>query len=78
MRNLFYTIFICITFTLIYSCTENVRSNKFEMKISCAVIDTLDGLEFAYRVNIDNNTNKEIDFFAGLEESDSTSSDGFI
>ena len=48
------------------------------MKISCAVIDTLDGLEFAYRVNIDNNTNKEIDFFAGLEESDSTSSDGFI
>ena len=77
MKHFLTKILILISVIFIYSCKENIHLNKFEMNIYCAAVDTLDGLEFAYRVNIDNGLDREINFYTGLDESENSTNDGF-
>jgi len=76
MRRLF-NIVVLIFMIILYSCREDTLTNKVELKIDNCSIDTLDGLEFAYRVKIANKSNKKINFYTGLTESESLAKDGF-
>ena len=56
---------------------ETNRHNKIQMKLNYAAVDTLDGLEFAYCVNIVNGLNRKINFYTGINEKEVSVSDGF-
>jgi len=77
MKHFLAKFLILISLAFINSCKENIHPRKFEMNIYNAAVDTLEGLEFAFRVDINNGLNKEINFYAGLDESESLKSDGF-
>lgn len=77
MKQFSHTFLILTVLFLAQGCKENIQPNKFRMEICCAAIDTLDGLEFAYRLNIDNSSNTEISFYTGLDQSESIATDGF-
>lgn len=62
---------------IFFSCTEKKSANMIELKIDMCSIDTLDGLEFAYRVKVDNNSNEKINFYTGLTENETPAKDGF-
>ena len=76
IRRLFNIIILIFVINL-YGCREDASTNKVELKIQNCIVDTLDGLEFAYKVKIDNKSNKKINFYTGLTESESLAKDGF-
>lgn len=53
------------------------NKDKIDMKILSAAIDTLDGLEFVYKVEVSNNTKNDIKFYTGLDEREEPKRDGF-
>lgn len=77
MRKIFFYYSFSVVLIFIGGCKENMHHKKIEVKIYSGAIDTLGGLELAYSVNVSNNTNQEINFYTGLDESETSVRDGF-
>jgi hypothetical protein len=77
MIRILYNILTIILMFAFFSCNEEKMANIIELKIDMCSIDTLDGLEFAYRVKVDNNSNEKINFYTGLTENEKPAKDGF-